>query len=76
MKRPKLGALGTHSQGKVAPNDEGDLMLALTVDHKHRIVRIDFGKELTWIGLDANTAKTFAMSLLQAATSLDRVVKQ
>lgn len=64
------GPLGTYSQGKIDRKDAGDLRVAVTVDAKHKVVRIDFGTELTWLALDKATAKAFAELLALRADEL------
>lgn len=68
--RPKLGMLGTHSQGKIEEGDKGDLALAVTVDRKNRIIRVDFGTEVTWIGLDLASAQAMVNGLTRAIVAL------
>ena len=69
---PKLGPLGTYSQGKADKHDKGDLRLAVSVDPLHRIIRMDFGTELTWIGLGTQEARAIANALLNAVEKLQR----
>lgn len=68
--KTKLGRTGTFSQGKVAPDDQGDLMLAVVPDRANRIVRIEFGHEIAWLGLDPVTARAFIESLERALETL------
>lgn len=65
--------MGTYSQGKVEEGDEGDLALGLGVDERHRIIRIEFGTEVTWIGLDLQSARLFSASLLAAIKKLEGI---
>ncbi len=67
MSKPKFGKLGTFSEGKVSPSDEGDLMLGVAADPAHGIVRIDFGTPVAWLGLPAEHAREFAALILKAA---------
>jgi len=64
--------MGTYSDGKL-PNtdDQGDLMLAVFPDQQRNVVHIEFGVQLRWLGLDADTARKFGAALLHAADSLD-----
>jgi hypothetical protein len=63
--------LGTHSRGKIREGDEGDFAVAIFLDHKNNVVVIDFGTEVTWLGLDARTARQFANTLLREADVLE-----
>jgi hypothetical protein len=40
-----------YSQGRVGPDDDGDLALAVTADKAKNVVVISFGKPVEWIGL-------------------------
>ena len=50
----------------VRPDDEGDLFMAVTV--KDDVLLVDFGKAVTWIGMDKSTAEGF-IALLQKYVS-------
>lgn len=67
----KLGALGSYSQGKLDARDKGDLALAITADRQRKIVRIDFGTEVSWLGMEAHQARMFGETLLKAAKALE-----
>lgn len=38
-------------QGRIAPDDDGQLVIAIAADTKHKILKIHFGKPVEWIGL-------------------------
>lgn len=65
---PKLGATGDFPRGKLNPQDEGGLQLAITV--KDGVVVIAFGKEVAWLGLDKATAISFADTIKRRAEEL------
>lgn len=72
MNRPRLGALGTYSQGRLANTDDrGDLMLAVIPDKPKKLVRLEFGTNVSWLGLDVATARALAASINRAADALD-----
>lgn len=71
MNRPRLGALGTYSQGKIGKNDRGDLQMAVVPDHKRKLVRLEFGTDVSWMALDAATARALAAAINRAADALD-----
>lgn len=66
----KLGATGDFPRGKLNSDDEGGLRLAVAADPKSKTVIIEFGKPTAWLGLDVQTARTLAASLLAKADSL------
>jgi hypothetical protein len=53
------------------PGDEGELHVAIMADHQHKIVRIRFGKSVTWLGLESPEARQFAQMLTSKADELD-----
>jgi hypothetical protein len=66
VKLPKLGPTGTYPRGKLSPDDEGGLLLAVGAD-EHGNVKIKFGKKVAWIGLNSEQAIQFAMMILKKA---------
>jgi hypothetical protein len=44
-------AVRKYSQGRIGPDDDGDLALAVMADRAKKIVVIRFGKPTEWIGL-------------------------
>lgn len=62
---PPPGATGAFPHGKLAPGDEGELRAHLSC--KGDILRIDFGKDLSWLAMTRNEAKEFAARLMAMA---------
>ncbi len=65
---PGLGATGTFPAGKLNEHDEGGLRLAIGI--KDGVVMIDFGTEVTWLGLPKAEAVAFAETILRRAKEL------
>lgn len=65
-----LGATGRFPQGKIDPNDEGELKLA--VSNQDGNVIIAFGKPVHWVGLDKVTALQFAKAIFDHANALPK----
>ena len=61
----KLGKTGKFPEGKITPQDEGEIMMA--VGSKDGKVILDFGTPVTWIGMNPMQAKQLGMSLIQQA---------
>jgi len=72
FKHLRLGATGRFPQGAADATDEGELRMALAVDHQQAIVRIAFGKPIAWIGLPSAEARGLAAMLIEKADELDR----
>jgi hypothetical protein len=53
-----------YSQGRIAPDDDGDLAIAVAADPDHRTIIIRFGKPTEWIGMSADHARHL-ITLLQ-----------
>lgn len=66
----KLGPTGEFPRGKLNPNDEGGLTLA--VGDEGGMVRIDFGKKIKWLAMTPEEALTFASAIASHAMRLKR----
>ena len=72
IKDLKLGATGRFPYGHADEDDEGELRMALAMDHRQGIVRIEFGKPIGWLGLPSQEARQLAELLLEKADELDQ----
>ena len=63
-----LGPTGDFPLGKLNPDDEGGLKLAIS--QEKGVVRIDFGKPTAWIGLPPDLALEFAATIAKHALML------
>jgi hypothetical protein len=62
---PKL--IGINDRPKI-----GDTMhISINADLPQKIVRIDFGRELSWLAFDPDTTRALAEALLTAARAID-----
>lgn len=52
-------------EGRVDGDDNGTLAFAIATDKKHRIIRIEFGKPVAWLGLDVQSAEELRDQLTQ-----------
>ena len=59
----KPGATGQFPQGKLQPNDEGELKMVISSNDE--LVKIDFGKATAWIAFPKAQAIDFAILLLK-----------
>ena len=66
-----IGPHGTHSQGKLSPDDKGDATLAVT--RWQGLVRIDFGVPMVWLAFDREAALALAELIQRAAAELPEV---
>jgi hypothetical protein len=68
----KIGATGEFPYGKADESDEGALRMALSTDHRNGIIRIVFGKPISWLGLPSLEARGLAKMLMDKADELDK----
>lgn len=59
-----------YSEGRVGADDDGDLAMAVGHDIGARIVRVDFGKPVTWLGMPPEQAVGLAKLLIQHARAV------
>lgn len=62
----KLGATETYPNGMLGPHDEGGIQIGIAVDSKGTLI-INFGKEVSWIGMPKENAVDFARLILKNA---------
>lgn len=65
LKKHNIGPTGKYPQGKILPDDFGELKLA--VSSWRGEVRIDFGVPVSWFTLPPDTAREFANTILKYA---------
>lgn len=58
-------AESTYSKGKLAEADEGDLAMAVGSDPASGLVRIDFGKPVRWLQMEAPEAVELIQTLIK-----------
>jgi len=67
-----IGPTGTHPRGKLGDDDDGELAVAVAVDHPHGVIRIAFGTSVSWIALPAEDARALAQMLVEMAEALEK----
>ncbi len=55
---------------KIDRFDEGEIKFGIAADHNENIVRINFGKKVSWVGMTADQAMDIAQCLLKKAMEL------
>jgi hypothetical protein len=64
----RLGATGKFPYGKLNPDDEGELKMAIGIDNG--AVRIDFGKQIKWLALPPAEATQLGWLLINNADKI------
>jgi hypothetical protein len=59
------------SQGRIGPEDDGDVLVGVALDAIHRVVIIAFPKPITWLGLPAAETRTLIASLQEKLAELE-----
>lgn len=59
-----------YSAGRLKATDDGDLAMAITADKANGVVVIDFGKQVTWIGLGPAECVNLAEMLISKAKEI------
>jgi hypothetical protein len=65
-----LGASGKFPRGKISKDDEGELRMAVRAFPEKGIVALDFGKQVSWLGLDKAVAIQLGHALIAEAGKL------
>jgi hypothetical protein len=60
----------TWPHGRMAPDDDGSTHLALALDPQHRVIRLQFGGPVTWVGFDLASASSFLVGLTNLVEQL------
>lgn len=68
MSKPKLGATKDFPRGQFDNSDEGGLRMALGI--KDKTVILDFGTQVTWLGLGKAEALELGNALIEKANQL------
>lgn len=65
--RPGPGPTGRFPLGKIRPNDEGELAVAVTYNAKDGLIHLDFAKPVAWLAMPPEDAVKFAELLIRVA---------
>lgn len=65
-KDPTFGATGRYPMGEIDKTDEGEIIFDVA-SHRGKVI-INFGKPVSWLGLDARQCAMLAQLLIQHAT--------
>jgi hypothetical protein len=74
MSKDQIGPTGDFPHGKLADDDEGGINVAISrhiAPDGSQMVRLDFGKPVTWLSLPREQALAFAAAINWYATRDD-----
>jgi hypothetical protein len=63
--RLELGATGRTPDGSVHETDEGEIRFGIAHDPNKRLVILNFGKPVTWVGMPPEQARDLGNSLIE-----------
>jgi hypothetical protein len=64
------GPTGQYPRGRLAADDEGELDMALAVDHDRGLIVMDFGVPVQWIAMSKAEALDLARAVARKASQL------
>lgn len=70
MNSDKPGATGKFPEGRLNPHDEGELKIAVGHDKAKGKVIIQFGKEISWIAMNATQAINLGRGIVKHGKKL------
>ena len=56
-----------YSEGRLKPSDDGDIAFAIAADREKGVVILDFGKQVSWLGMRPKDAVALAEKLIEKA---------
>jgi len=73
LEAQRLGvARRNYSEGRIAPEDDGDIAFEVSSDAEKQIIKLDFGKEVVWVGMSPSDAIKLAQILIRQARSISK----
>ena len=66
----EAGPTGKFPEGKLNKSDDGELMMAMAVDHEKKVVILNFATPVAWIGLPKEQALALGESIINKANEL------
>ena len=71
MAQTPAGPTGRFPDGKLHDGDEGGLTVAVWLDAPNSAVVLEFGTQISWMGMDADTARAIATKMIALADAID-----
>lgn len=71
-----FGSTGNFPDGRLNESDEGEIRFGVAADPENKVVVLNFGKPVAWLGMPPDLARQLALSLLKNAGQIDGVITQ
>lgn len=62
-----------YPEGRIAAEDDGELAFAIAADRERKLVILDFGKKVDWVGMPPEQAIQLAQLLINKAREVSSV---
>ena len=59
-------------EGRIEGTDDGQIVFKLSSDPETGVIKVDFGKPVTWVGMSPNDAVQVAQLLIKHARSISK----
>lgn len=67
------GPTGKFPSGKLCNDDKGELKIEISIHDKDKVILINFGNPIGWVGLNPKLARDMAKALIDCANTIERV---
>lgn len=61
-----------YPHGRISSDDQGELRIAIAADPVQKVIRIEFGKDIRWLGFDPDAARAFAKMINDKVNDLEK----
>jgi hypothetical protein len=69
----EIGPTGTFPDGKISPDDQGGMKVAIGIDSTRRLIRLEFGGPVAWMAIPPEAALELALLLTEKAAAVERM---
>jgi len=69
----RLGPTGQFPDGKAYPGDEGELSIAIAIDPVNKLIIVEFGKSVAFLGLTVKQAIEIGDALINKAKKIEEM---
>lgn len=72
---PELGPTGEFPEGKLNPDDQGEIAIRIAADAAKNVVVIDFGRPVQWVAMPPRKAAELSQLLMAKAAEVAQANK-
>ncbi len=67
----KLGPTDKFPQGRINSNDKGEIRMSIFPDEESKVIIVEFGTKLSWIGMPPGQAREMGEALIRHANEME-----